>query len=532
MHQRNVAIGLLGTNLDQGLGASRWTRWRPTVALCQHEDLLINRLDLLYAKPSERLARVILKDIRSVSPETEVVLHPVDFHNAWDFEEVYSVLHDFARKYPFDPEEENYLVHITTGTHVAQICLFLLTESRYFPADLIQTGPPKGKDKYSPGQYTIIDLDLSKYDRIAMRFAAEMKDDISFLKSGIETQSASFNALMERIERVAGRTRDPILLTGPTGAGKSRLARRIYELRKTRRLLAGLFVEVNCATIRGDAAMSALFGHRKGSFTGALQDRPGLLVSAHGGMLFLDEVGELGLDEQAMLLRAIEEKRFLPVGADAEVESDFQLICGTNRDLWAEVRAGRFREDLLARLNLWTFRLPGLTERPEDIEPNLNYELDRYAERHGTRVTINREARQQFLNFAASPEALWTANFRDLNGAVTRMATLSSGGRITVEIMKEEVERLRAGWSQGRLDPEETALEEILGREAADELDLFERVQLTGVLKVCRRSNSLSQAGRSLFAISRARKKTANDADRLRKYLARYNLSWEDVSGP
>ena len=135
-------------------------------------------------------------------------------------------------------------------------------------------------------------------------------------------------------------------------------------------------MDVNCATPRGDGAMSALFGHTKGAFTGALKDRPGLLRTADGGVLFLDEIGELGSDEQAMLLRALEEKTFLPLGSDRESHSDFQLIAGTNRDLFAAVREGRFREDLLARINLWTFSLPGLRARPEDIEPNLQFELD------------------------------------------------------------------------------------------------------------------------------------------------------------
>src|SRR6185369_871819 len=109
----------------------------------------------------------------------------------------------------------------------------------------------------------------------------------------------------------------------PTGAGKSRLARRIFELKKSRNLVKGEFVEVNSATLRGDAAMSALFGHVKGAFTGAVSDRPGLLRKADQGVLFLDEIGELGLDEQAMLLRAIEEKVFYPLGSDREASSDF-----------------------------------------------------------------------------------------------------------------------------------------------------------------------------------------------------------------
>jgi transcriptional regulatory protein RtcR len=179
----------------------------------------------------------------------------------------------------------------------------------------------------------------------------------------------------------AGPTLDPLLLMGPTGAGKSRLARHIYELKKARHTVKGEFVDVNCATVRGDGAMSALFGHTKGAFTGALKDRPGLLRAADGGILFLGEIGELGLDEQAMLLRvgALEGKTFLPLGSDRESQSDFQLIAGTNRDLFAAARHGRFREDLLARINIWTFSLPGLEARPEDIKPNLQFELDQHA---------------------------------------------------------------------------------------------------------------------------------------------------------
>ena len=275
-----------------------------------------------------------------------------------DFKQVYETLFQFARVYPFDTDREDYLVHITTGTHVAQICLFLLTESRYLPGKLLQASPER--DRTAPGTIKIIDLDLSQYDRIASRRHQETRDAVSYLKGGIDTRNAAFNTLIDRIEQVAIATRDPLLLMGPTGAGKSKLARRIYELKKMRHTVSGEFIDVNCATLRGDGAMSALFGHTKGAFTGALRDRPGVLRAADKGMLFLDEIGELGIDEQAMLLRALEEKTFLPLGSDREVHSDFQLIAGTNRDLLAAVREGRFREDLLARINLWSFTLPRL----------------------------------------------------------------------------------------------------------------------------------------------------------------------------
>jgi transcriptional regulatory protein RtcR len=528
MTRRRVVIGLLGTTMDRGVSVKRWEAWRPSVAVCQHDDLLIDRFDLLYPTRFTSLAETVRDDIRRVSPETDVRLVVDPTTDPWDFEDVYGNLHDFARSYRFDTDAEDYLVHITTGSHVAQICLFLLIESRHIPARLLQTGPPLGKRGQNPGTFTIIDLDLSKYDRIATRFARDELDERSLLKSGIPTRNASFNDVVERLDRVTMRSAAPMLLLGPTGAGKSLLARRIYELKKARRLVQGPFVEINCATIRGDAAMSALFGHVKGAFTGAVRDRPGLLLSADSGVLFLDEIGELGLDEQAMLLRALEEKRFLPLGSDREASSDFQLIAGTNRDLSRDVDDGRFRDDLLARINLWTFRLPGLADRREDIEPNLDYELDQYRRRTGTVVTFNKEARQLFLEFASSPAARWPGNFRDLNAVTTRLATLAPAGRITVDQVKGEVAHLRSTW---KTTPEATTelVDRLLPPHVSAHLDRFDRVQLEDVLQVCRDAASLSAAGRVLFERSRERKRSANDADRLRKYLARFDLDWAAV---
>ncbi len=287
---RTVVIGLIGTQLDQGKGPNRWERWRPSVDLCRHEDLVVHRFELLTQKRFRTLARQVAEDVASVSPETEVRLHDVPFRDPWDFEEVYGQLHDFARAYEFSPGEEDYLVHMTTGTHVSQICLFLLTESHHYPARLLQTSPPRPARSGGPGSFTVIDLDLSRYDRLASRFRLEQEEDLSFLKSGIETRNAAFNALVERIERVAVASTAPILLTGPTGAGKSQLARRIYDLKRRRNQVEGPFVEVNCATLRGDQSMSALFGHVRGAFTGAARDRAGLQRSADRGVLFRDEI--------------------------------------------------------------------------------------------------------------------------------------------------------------------------------------------------------------------------------------------------
>jgi transcriptional regulatory protein RtcR len=163
-----VVIGLVGTTLDIGKHPDRWQNWRPTVALCRQPDHIVNRFELLHGPRDVVLSNTLLQDIKTVSPETTVQLHQIEFGDPWDFERVYEALLEFARAYPFNPEAEEYLIHITTGTHVAQICLFLLCESRHLPGKLIQCSPDR--DRSAPGKTKIIDLDLSRYDRLASRF--------------------------------------------------------------------------------------------------------------------------------------------------------------------------------------------------------------------------------------------------------------------------------------------------------------------------------------------------------------------------
>ena len=418
--RKTVAFGFVGTVLDYaGRGSQRWSKWRPTLCLCQQESLVIDRLELLHDARSRSLFETLKRDIAS-------------------------------------------------------------------------------------------------------RFAEERQQTLDFLKSGIATRNPHFNRMIEQIEKVAIKSRAPILLNGPTGAGKSFLARRIFELKQARHQFSGAFVEMNCATLRGDTAMSTLFGHVKGAFTGARESREGLLRSANGGMLFLDEIGELGADEQAMLLKAIEEKTFYPFGSDRQVSSDFQLIAGTVRDLRQLVAEGKFREDLYARINLWTFTLPGLLQRQEDIEPNLDYEVERHASLTGDSVRFNTEARRAWLAFATSPQATWRGNFRELSASVTRMATFATSGRITLDVVEDEINRLRYNWQESR----PSALTALLGAEA-ENIDLFDRLQLEHVIALCRQAKSLSAAGRLLFDVSRQGKASVNDADRLRKYLARFGLTWE-----
>lgn len=334
--------------------------------------------------------------------------------------------------------------------------------------------------------------------------------------------------MIEQIENVAIKFDAPLLLLGPTGAGKSALARRIYDLKKTRHVVSGGFIDINCATVKGEHAMSFLFGHKKG-FAGMPNERRGVLREADKGVLFLDEIDELGLDEQAIILDAVEHGKFYPQGFDREVTSGFQLIADANKDLAIEAREGRFRADLFARLNLWTFKLPGLTDRPEDIEPNLDLELRKLMSRGEDKMAFAADAQKRYIKFATDPSSRWPGNFRDLSASATRMATLAPRGRITSGIVDEEISRLTTQWSVGDTDDDFRLVVDVIGEDEVINLDRLDIVQLAEVIRVCRQSSSMSAAGKILFAALRKQRKTKNDSDRVKKVLERYGLNWTAI---
>lgn len=531
MQSKNVVIGWVGSEKDKGADEKRWKKWRPSVSLFQHSDFPVDRCELLYQTKFEDLMKTVAADIVEVSSETVVSPRLIDFERPWSFPEVYQILYKFVSEYQFDCERENYFLHLTTGTHVSQICMFLLAESKIFPGNLIQSSPINKPSKEMSGRYEIVDLGHSDFNRMRSRalFEEQSKQNISYLKDSIETKNNEFNTLIEVMERVAVQSREPILLLGPTGAGKTKLARRIYDLKVSSKKVSGNFVKVNCATIKGDGAMSALFGHIKGSFTGAHQQRPGLLLSAHNGVLFLDEIAELGSGEQAMLLHALEEKEFLPFGADKQKKSDFQLIVGTNANLYELVEQKLFREDLLARLEHWKFVLPGLRNRREDIEPNIDYELQQLTSRKKQAVSFTPEAKSKFIAFAVSPAAVWRRNFRDLSRAIDRMATLSPTGRITTEIVEREILELRESWVEPSSIQPKKLVEKLLTEEQLNIIDDFKLIQLEAVLAVCCKCRTIAEAARQLFPKSLALKKSKNDSDRLSKYLLKFEIEWSQI---
>ncbi len=521
---RNVVIGFLGTQLDMG----KRREWRPSVQLCAHPGFPVDRLELIHDQRHYHLASNVAAAIARTSPETEVRLVRIDMADPWDFQEVYGRLYDFAADYGFDEDRERYHVHLTTGTHVAQICWFLLTESRHIPARLVQTGPPR-EGGAPQGTLDVIDLDLARYNALQRRFEAAARDHSALLLGGVETVSPAMWALAERLDLVATTSDAPILLLGEPGTGKSALAAHIHELKLVRRRIKGRMVQVNCATLRGDQALPALFGQRRAATGIAGSERPGFLREADGGVLFLDRIDELGPGEQAALLQVIETGRYCPVGSEAEVTARFHLIATAASDPGALVRAGHLRTDLYARLSQWVFRLPPLRERRQDIQAHLLDMIDSSERQLGRKTGFNADALARYLRFAQDPATLWPGNLRDLQASAHRMAVLAERGRITVPMVEAEIATLADQWRAATADLDSALLAEVVPD--ALRLDEFDRAQLASVIRACRESATLSAAGRRLFAVSRTEKASQNDADRLRKYLARFGLDWAAVTG-
>ena len=240
--------------------------------------------------------------------------------------------------------------------------------------------------------------------------------------------SASFRRVIEMARRVAA-SDVSVLIQGESGTGKERIASIIHHAsaRRDRR-----FLKVNCAALTDTLLESQLFGHVKGAFTGATSTRRGLLEEADGGTLFLDEIGEMSPALQAKLLRVLQEREFIPVGSTRVRTVDVRFVAATNRNLEAEVAAGRFREDLFFRLTVAVLEVPPLRERPEDLEPLVAYFLSR----HGAEgQTVDDRAMECLKRYS------WPGNVRELENVVTMAAVLAGGDTITVEHLPPKLTR-------------------------------------------------------------------------------------------
>ena len=571
MSEKNVVVGILATTYDN---EKKEGFWQPSVQLASQPDFPISRFHLLYSgSGNRRLAEEVKQKIENQSPQTEVTLHTYKAENPWNFKDVSSALYTFIKEFTYDPETENCYVHVTTGTEVAKMCWCLFIHGGYLQAKMVQSIQPGRGVKE---QYAIFEPDLKHCPDILEAFRQKYAWASEFFE---ETLTTTEDDKKREAFTVADTTRDPILLTGETGTGKTYFAREIQKHLAKKcpaRKLATVeaenildeiadelvpFVNCNCATLSPALANSRLFGHEKGAFTGAIKQHIGLLERANEGILFLDEIGELPVETQGKLLKAIDEKRFEREGADAGkgngiIKSDFFLICATNKDLRKAVKNGKFRDDLLARIDTWSIELDSFQKLAKAgqrlLRQRLTNRLAVWNKKHSKTVDFADKAKEVFLKFAEDPNTPWKANYRDLNKIITRMATYAAmdgnNSRITEEIVRKQISRLQEEWKQTDVDesndaskahPDESVQSHPLYEElkrtlrkrgkSIDDYEEWEVQHLLYLLPICRKSKDGKDVASRVFARKLFKKPDANASSLMIRHLKKYKLKFDDL---
>jgi formate hydrogenlyase transcriptional activator len=246
----------------------------------------------------------------------------------------------------------------------------------------------------------------------------------SMASEAIVGESSMLKSVLDEVNLVAP-TDATVLILGETGTGKELIARAIHE-RSNR--ASRPFIRVNCAAIPPSLIASELFGHEKGAFTGALQRRLGRFEAAHGGTIFLDEIGELPMETQVALLRVLQEREFERIGSSQPISVDVRIIAATNRDLKAAVAAGTFRQDMFYRLNVFPIYVPSLRERIDDIPALVEHFVERYAQKSGKKFSVIR------MNTIEALQAYdWPGNIRELQNVIERAVILCEGETFSVD---------------------------------------------------------------------------------------------------
>jgi two-component system response regulator FlrC len=254
----------------------------------------------------------------------------------------------------------------------------------------------------------------------AQNYGLQMAATLLLDEDHVAIADPASRQLMALANRVAG-TDVTVFINGPTGTGKEVLARFIHNQSSRR---DNAFVAVNCAAIPENMLEAILFGHEKGSFTGASTANKGIFRAADGGTLLLDEISEMPLSLQAKLLRALQERKVTPLGSQREIDVDVRVLATTNREMLQEIRDGKFREDLFYRLNVFPLSTQHLAQRPDDIVPISSILLARHSGASGEVPTIDDEAKKLLLSYG------WPGNVRELENVLHRSLVLSSGSKI------------------------------------------------------------------------------------------------------
>jgi two-component system response regulator HydG len=304
--------------------------------------------------------------------------------------------------------------------------------------------------------------------------ASQPSSEKSKFVIGISEASKKFNEYL----KLVGPTDMCVLIQGESGTGKEVAAKAIhnYSSRKDKN-----FVAVDCGAIPKEIAASEFFGHVKGSFTGAVNDKKGHFEAADGGTLFLDEVGNLSYENQIQLLRALQERRIKPVGSNTEIDVDVRILSATNEDLLKAVSEGKFREDLYHRLNEFSIHIPSLHERKEDLFLFIEYFLNEANKSLGKEVIgLSKEVEEAFKNYA------WPGNLRELKNVIKRSVLLANSQLIPLEVIPREV-LFSANTKKETVDFSKESNEKQLILNALKEAD-FNKTKAAKLLNITRKT--------------------------------------------
>ena len=370
-------------------------------------------------------------EVRYPAIEVDVQHFPLD--DPTDYFAILSSMRQAFREISAASCGATYCIGTASGTPQMHACWVLLAASNEIPATLLHMRNVKFVTALKP---SLVEIDTSRpeFPTVRSRVWAkvELEDGDTHDVSNLVTKLGVVGdhpAMLGAIQAAAlfARTDVPVLLLGESGTGKEKIAQLIHHLSGR---VTKSFEAVNCAAIPKDLAESTLFGHKRGSFTGATNDQPGKFKLADGGTLFLDEVAELPVDAQAKLLRALQEGTIEPLGAGKAVKVNCRVIAATNTDLQAAVRAGRFREDLYYRLDVGQVRLPALRDRRSDIPKLAVFFLDEL----NPRLSKPRQFNADVLSRLQSYD--WPGNVRELRNAIHSAAIIATKGLIESKHLK------------------------------------------------------------------------------------------------
>jgi transcriptional regulator with AAA-type ATPase domain len=358
------------------------------------------------------------KAIQSLHPELGIHIVPLELTDPTSYQEIFSGLREHAIAIQNEYIDANFYILVASGTPQMHACWVLLAASGEIPANILHVRPSRFVNKKNPA---VSEIDLSAGEFPVVRFTSPHSEDPGIdyelvrSKIGIIGDHPSFLRALETGAMLAPSLL-PIMISGETGTGKDIIAQFIHALSEQ---VNAPFIVVNCAAIPDELVESILFGHKKGSFTGAIADQKGKFDVANNGTLFLDELGELPMSAQAKLLRVLQDGIVEPLGYAKGHKVTVRIIAATNKDLRKQIRNAKFREDLFYRLNVGEIKLPALRERRSDIPKLALHFLDRLNGflKNPRRLTAKALSRLQAHQ--------WEGNIRDLENVIERSVRLN-----------------------------------------------------------------------------------------------------------